>query len=392
MTIRWFLSAKVRRAADMCKHVRRLLNAQRDILTAEAIGEIEKPYHALRGAISSDTPVKELDPMMQNLEKAANRWLKPYPRPEWRENVEVFLVAIAVAMAIRTFFLQPFKIPTGSMQPTLYGVTTDNFRNQDQVKFPSFPKRIWDACIRGTFYHHLVAEEDCEFVAVRHKQILRFISKQEILVRQRSSGNDWVHKVIPLWFAPDDRFQAFAGLQSGQMFRKGEDIIKLREITGDHLFVDRMTYNFRKPDRGEIIVFQTQGIRHWMMRQDQFYIKRMVAMGGETVSIGDDHHLRINDKRLDASTPRFENIYSFSGQPEESQYSGHVNGPEFFPDAETKYKVPPNHYLGMGDNTVNSSDSRHWGPIPQKNVIGKANFVYWPITNRDRSRFGFGYR
>ena len=61
---------------------------------------------------------------MEKLEKAANKWLKPYPHAAWRENVEVLLVALAVAMGIRTFFLQPFKIPTGSMQPTLYGVTS----------------------------------------------------------------------------------------------------------------------------------------------------------------------------------------------------------------------------------------------------------------------------
>ena len=63
------------------------------------------------------------------LEKVANKWLKPYPNAAWRENVEVLLVALAVAMGIRTFFLQPFKIPTGSMQPTLYGVTS---REPDQ--------------------------------------------------------------------------------------------------------------------------------------------------------------------------------------------------------------------------------------------------------------------
>jgi len=61
---------------------------------------------------------------MENLEKAANKWLKPYPNAGYRENGEVLLVALTVAMGIRTFFLQPFKIPTGSMQPTLYGVTS----------------------------------------------------------------------------------------------------------------------------------------------------------------------------------------------------------------------------------------------------------------------------
>src|SRR5208283_2793249 len=63
-----------------------------------------------------------LQKQLEQLEKAANKWIRPYPHAEWRENVEVFLVAIVVAMGIRTFFLQPFKIPTGSMQPTLYGV------------------------------------------------------------------------------------------------------------------------------------------------------------------------------------------------------------------------------------------------------------------------------
>jgi signal peptidase I len=40
----------------------------------------------------------------------------------WRENVEVFLVAIVIAAGVRAYFLQPFKIPTGSMQPTLFGI------------------------------------------------------------------------------------------------------------------------------------------------------------------------------------------------------------------------------------------------------------------------------
>ena len=76
--------------------------------------------------IRTDGDKKAVTDSLVRLEKSANKWLKPYPNAAWRENVEVLLVALTVAMGIRTFFLQPFKIPTGSMQPTLFGVTSTN--------------------------------------------------------------------------------------------------------------------------------------------------------------------------------------------------------------------------------------------------------------------------
>jgi len=136
------------------------------------------------------------------------------------------------------------------------------------------------------------------------------------------------------------------------------------------------------------------------MPQDQFYIKRMVVMPGDHVSIGDDRHLIINGRRLDAATPHFENVYGFDPKtpPRESQFSGHVKGmvaqqfglypglAPLFPDERTVFTNSPDSYMVMGDNTCNSSDSRTWGPFPAKNVIGKSFFVYWPITGR----FGIG--
>jgi signal peptidase I len=149
-------------------------------------------------------------------------------------------------------------------------------------------------------------------------------------------------------------------------------------------------------------VFKPRGIAK-IQQQDQFYIKRLVALGGEKVSIGDDQHLRINGVRLDASTPRFGSVYSFDPMiPQRNHYFGHVNDitarkilrysiAEYFPDEQAVYEVPKRHYMVMGDNTLNSFDSRGWGDFPRENVIGKSFFVYWPISNHAESRFGWGH-
>src|SRR5438876_1755094 len=124
MTSQWFISKKVRQATAMRKHVERLLNHQRDVLSPQAVEVVRTALADLRKSVAENGEPERLEKQMENLEKVANKWLKPYPNASWRENIEVLLVALAVAMGIRTFFLQPFKIPTGSMQPTLFGVTS----------------------------------------------------------------------------------------------------------------------------------------------------------------------------------------------------------------------------------------------------------------------------
>jgi len=119
MNLRWFISKSVRHAAAMRKHVRHLLSAQRDILSLEAFRKVEEALSRLGEAINTGADKPRLNSEMTELETAANRWLKPYPHHAWRENVEVFLVALAVAMGIRTFFLQPFKIPTGGAMDSI---------------------------------------------------------------------------------------------------------------------------------------------------------------------------------------------------------------------------------------------------------------------------------
>jgi signal peptidase I len=417
MILRWFISKAVREACVVKKHYRRLLKAQHDLLTAPAIAAVQGKLDELEAAIVEGHSGK-LRLKAEELQFAAEKWIKPYPHVAWRENVEVLLVALAVAMAIRTFFVQPFKIPTGSMQPTLFGVTSvpdftkinywqedklkerselfDQIKERDAIQIPTGWARV-KAWLHGDSYIQVFAPADGVIDSVSPPtKFLIFNIKQSITI-------GGVEQTI--WFPPDFGEQTLmrrAGLDPNKVYHRGDEVVRMKVSAGDHLFVDRLSFNFRKPERGEIVVFATQGIDNPQMPQDQFYIKRLVAMPNEKVQIGDDRHLIIDGERLDAGTPHFERVYGFNPDqpPRESQFSGHVNGtvaakfglyPNLapnFPDASTVYENDGDHYMVMGDNTCNSFDSRAWGSFPARNVIGKSFFVYWPLTDR----FGWGNR
>src|SRR5881394_1624449 len=156
----WLLSRTVRDATNLCKHVRKILNEQRDLLNPQAIDNVSRALGEIRNAIASKADPKVLRGRMANLEQAAEKWLKSYPHASVRENIEVVLVAVAVALGIRTFFLQPFKIPTGSMQPTLYGITCEDLSDSPGVRVPGVGRRVLDLVWNGISYRHVVAEAD----------------------------------------------------------------------------------------------------------------------------------------------------------------------------------------------------------------------------------------
>jgi signal peptidase I, bacterial type len=408
----WQFSGPVRHAKSVCKHVIKILNHQRDILAPNAIREVESAVQNVRNAIAKKVGKVALQADLENLDKTAAKWLKPYPNASLRENFEVLLVALAVAMAVRTFFLQPFKIPTGSMQPTLYGVTSENL--SDDYNIPTGLERIkhW---FQGASYVHLKAPEDGEFQGVDEPvRLLIFGLYQKYY---------FAGKPRILWFPPDYGSELLAppyrravspyahirsNVQKGQFFRKGETMIKLRVNSGDHLFVDRLSYNFKAPERGDIIVFETHGIEELVAAMpeqgDTFYIKRLVGLGGETLELARDYdviagprtmpdptpvgHLVVNGRPLSAATERFENLYSFRDVPRDAQtipyranqYHGHAM--LGYLRHGSRFTVGTNNLFVMGDNTMNSLDSRAWGDFAKERVIGRSFFVYWPISDR----------
>src|SRR5262249_88408 len=100
----WFGSKMVRSAGDLCKHVRKGFSAQRDLLSPQAVTALETALAETKKAMEAPGPGEaDLKKKMEELDEAATKWLKPYPNAAIRENVEVLLVALAVAMGIRTF-------------------------------------------------------------------------------------------------------------------------------------------------------------------------------------------------------------------------------------------------------------------------------------------------
>ena len=156
--IRWLSSKKVRVATQMRHHVWKYTNAQRDLLSDEAIGHLEDSMQRVRQAIVQPENPTSLEEALNHLEKTANKWLKPYPNASIRENIEVFLVAAAVVLAFRSFFFQPMAIPTGSAQPAFWGITHEDLRGQPESAIPGGLKKYYFSWIKGEKYYHLKAK------------------------------------------------------------------------------------------------------------------------------------------------------------------------------------------------------------------------------------------
>jgi len=124
---------------------------------------------------------------------------------------------------------------------------------------------------------------------------------------------------------------------------------------GNHLMVNKFIYYFKKPRRGDILVFV------YPVNPKKDFIKRLIGLPGETIQIKDGS-VFINGEELKAPQVIAERYY----------YNEGMYG-------EGMIKIPDNAYFVMGDNTRNSKDSRFWGFVPKKNLLGKAFFVYWPL-------------
>ncbi|UOQ93202.1 signal peptidase I [Halobacillus shinanisalinarum] len=137
---------------------------------------------------------------------------------------------------------------------------------------------------------------------------------------------------------------------------------------GDHLIVSKINYTFGSPERFDIVVF------HATQRKD--YIKRVIGLPGDEVAVRDDQ-LYVNEKPIDEP---------FLNEEINELQNGERLTQDFMIDQLPGgyEEVPEGHFLVLGDNRNNSTDSRTIGMVPKEQLVGEAVFIYWPFD-----RIGF---
>jgi signal peptidase I len=356
----------------LAKNARKLLHRKRDLLTdadyAGYAASIEELEAATRNGAATDR--RQVEEATHRLDKKFGKLHPQLPDSGWRENCEVLLVAFVLAIGLRSYFIQPFKIPTGSMEPTLNGIT--GHRVPLSQPLPGIFRRTFDSLWFGRTYVEAISDVDDQLDDLQPETHFLFLTYTRILC---DSGRQYVvHAPIETLTHPvtSDGF----GLYRGEQLRAGRPIVRGYVATGDKVFVDKFSYNFAMPKRADVFVFSTSGIAGIRMEpnvKSEFYIKRLGGVAGDTLRI-EAPDLYINGQ-LAPEKPFRRVMSAQDGYRGYSNYAGFM----FLSTPADTFTVPPKSYFALGDNSYNSSDSRAWGRVPAENVVGRGLFVYWPF-------------
>ncbi len=370
----YFRRDDLKEAELIARNARRQLHRRRDLLTEEQCSDFSSQIDELESTVRNGNGAdrKQVEEMVDRLDKNFSKVQAAPADAGWRENCEVILVALVLAIGIRAYFLQPFKIPTGSMEPTLNGIIAHDMKPQD--KLPGMFTRVFEYLWLGRTYADAVSVQDDtikSLVPVKHWLLLNYT---RIVCASGHSYDVYIPRE-KMTLGRADSFDIYPGLP----LKAGEPIVHGYVDTGDQVFVDKFTYNFRLPHREDVFVFSTAGITG-THRPDmdanvksEYYIKRLAGLPNDV--------LRVDHPRLFINGQPAQGKYFDRVVAAKDGYNGYTNDiGVYLRSPKESFTVPPENYFAMGDNSANSSDSRAWGTVPARNVVGRGLFVYYPFT------------
>ncbi|HWA27832.1 MAG TPA: signal peptidase I [Lacunisphaera sp.] len=421
---------KLRRsAAQWLEMAERVYDYRHDLLTPAQLESLQSARAELKKRTKDGSKAAALKDGIERLEKVlATCGGRIYPTNSLVENVDFFLVAAIVILGLRAYFIQPFKIPTNSMWPTYNGMTSEVYQPGEQ---PGAPAKAARFLLMGATNYTLRAPADGEVkipflpsgwaACTTHPGRTMFVFPAQMNEYVLSVGGEDVRVTVPFDWARSGDFgfesvlwKTFFGgsrramylaleaaikadggtstvywLSTGKQVRKGDPIISFDILTGDMLFVDRMTYNFFPPKVGQGFVFHTRKIPG--IGQDQYYVKRLVGVPGDVLEVRRPAHVGANGAQTFGFGGRegllYRNDAPITGSDafrknanKEGLYPGYTEGGLL--SFGRTVEVPPNSFFAMGDNSPNSADGRSWGFVPDKEVVGRPLFIYYPITAR----------
>jgi signal peptidase I len=399
-----FISNPVKKArkeaVETLQMAQKIYDYRRDILPEgdrEALDNLIKRMQSLvkdknSAAESLRHMQKELEPVMR---RTGGHF---YPKNFFAENSEMLLFAAILAIGIRTFFLQPFKIPTNSMYPSYNGMTAAVYMAGEQ---PSPLVRPLRFLALGAKHFAVEAPQGGELSISTERSIVP--GRKWLVIPAKKVrytfyvGQTPVQLDLPLEFdirlvvepllegstrtmarMPDGTRVLKTGIQVAQ----GETAFSFDLLTGDQLFVDRFSYHFSRPEVGDPIVFRTDNLENIDRdNRGKYYIKRCVGGPGDTLQIDPPGLQRNGEPNTGAKA--FER-----NRLQEGEFSGYVyagssqNYPIPFFRGDDPITIPEGNYFAMGDNSPNSADSRMWGFVPQTEIVGRAVVIYYPFSHR----------
>lgn len=385
----WITPAWRRNARETMSALQRYADYNRHTLDEEALTRLSTHRNNLYTALLNWD--KEECTRLVSLVENQCESMPGFKRHAVVEVVESFFVIMVIFLGLRTYYVQPFRIPTGSMQPSLNGIIV-----HPVDKVPGIARQAWDMLTLGSSYVEATAENAKSIISIeQHPKWLLFTettlgfndgSKVHI-PSAKGAVMEYLKSQGKLIETPN-------GIRLGS-YRAGETIMRARVDAGDMILVNRLAYHFRKPTRGETFVFDTRGINVSMQsptalrlsdQQDgTHYIKRLCGLPGDTLQVKSPHLLVNGAPAAESTIARVaagklpfnkEGYVTLDYRNQPLAYMTNLGPVHLQKTANPAMRE----YAALGDNTTNSLDSRYWGPVRQFNIIGPASFTLWPFT------------
>ena len=322
--------AQKKGAKEILRLGEKALSYRKDLLAPDKATDLETAVTELKIALKSkplliDDLEKKAENLDLQLKESGGLY---YHKKGWVENVEMLMVAAIVVIGIRSFFLQPFIIPTNSMYPSFYGMQPNVYEGAEDA--PNFVERCVDKVLLGASHYKLDAESSGDlYLVLQNGGSFRFANATfpngrffifpstvkeyvfeiggkeqtlqvpaefdfDTLIANKFAGIENLRD-LPLIVPQDHGFSGNRLKLSERSFKSGEVVIAFDILLGDALFVDRMTYNFVTPKVGAPAVFRTGTIDEFnrevgtpvrsLIGEDKYYIKRLVGEPGDQLQM-----------------------------------------------------------------------------------------------------------